>query len=422
MLHRITAAIVFVIFSAVSAQAMTVEFRFLGQPYRWKEPDRAPLGSKQDWPALIRHEEAAGRSIALALADIAKRYPLDDFGRLMLLRELALAVPLDPTAGPMAFHDAWHRGWSATSRAVFVAAQLNLQGVRAVVMLSGGVPLVGLPVNEPNLNARTESITAERRLFQISKAIERKYALWDVVGRIGAPGDISNDADLLTPLEELFRNDAGRPLDFRKRNVPEILWARKQTGIFQWPGGKAVVYGIFPDVAAYVQRFPEHSFTAQLAIERYDMRRVALGAQLLNFADAGERVFVSQMLQAVQMNFVYKGGSLRSIHEILVSGEGDCDQLSLVLALLLLDVGYQPEALAAVMWQDADHLGLALRAQKDLGSMAGAAFYSFEGRPFYVLDPTFYHKRETELISSWGEMNPENVKRKATLFRLSEVL
>jgi hypothetical protein len=396
----------------------TVEFKFLGQPYRWIEPPRS-TATPASWGELATVSEQEGKSISAALDNIAKRYPLDAYGRLMLLRELALRVPLTIDARRTTFHNALGRGWDDASRAFFVAAQLNLDGYRAVVVSLEGRALVGLPVVDPELNARTESITAERSFLGQTKTVERRYLLWDVQGRLGDPAVGPGQSEMLTPLEQVLERDEGKFFDFRTRKVPAQLAVRRQSSVFNWPGGKAVGFTLYPDIARYLELYPEHTFNTQLLLEREEVKRLGLNTLASAFGGVSEEVFVSQLLQAVQANFVYTPGPLRSVEEIFLSRKGDCDQLALVLALLLLESGYPESALAAVSWQDADHLGLALRPRQAGLFIAGGAQFQFDNAPFFVLDPTFYHKRDEELITAWGEMNPENLHRKASVYRLA---
>lgn len=370
------------------------------------------------WEQLASVSLSEGKAIAAKISAEAVALKLDAYGRLMLVRAVAMQPGLDARERPRSFGQAWNATWNERSRAQFVAAQVTLMGFPAFVFSAGDRWLVGLPTNDPDLNARTQSLSVERKLLMKTDTANFTFVLWDVQGRIGDPlVPAGVEIKLVNDLADIFAARDGKRFDFRKRAVPESLRANKRSGVFRWPGGKAAAYDVFPDVAAYLRFFPEHTFAVQTAIDADEVRRTGLGKLLAGFHTGDEARFVSEMLQAVQLNFTYTLGPLRSAPEVFNDLQGDCDQLSLVLARLLVDAGYAPDAIAAVTWDTADHLGLAVRPRK--APPAGAGFkYVIGGQDYYVLDTTYYHKREDELITAWGEMNPDNQTRSASLVTL----
>jgi hypothetical protein len=398
---------------ADESAALPLQVTWLGTDYSWREP-QLKTSPPVSWQELEHSNQKELRLVSGALGNLARERRLDDFGTFMLVRSLALNIRLDGLNRPRRFHDAWGKSWDERSRAYFVYAVLNQLNYRAVLFTANGRMLIGIPTTDTELNARTSSITIERSFFGVKKALQRTYLLWDVQGRIGDPQTGPAEADLATPLETIFERDAGRPVDFRRREIPEELTARKTTAVLRWPGGRAAAFNVYPDLARYLELYPEHHFAAQMRLEKDEIRRTGLAHSLKTFA-AGvpEDRFVTELLQAVQISFRYSPGPLRSVHEILASGEGDCDQLAAVLALLLLEAGYSQDAIAAVIWNGADHMGLAIRPKNK--APAGGAQLTLRGNTFYILDPTFYRKRESEIITAWGDMNPDNAGLAATI-------
>lgn len=376
------------------------------------------VAAPSSWEELAAVSQAEGKPIAAKLAAEAGAMRLDAFGRLMLVRALAMLPALDTAAHARSFGQAWGASWNERSRAQFVATQVTLMGYPAFVFSAGERWLVGLPTSDPELNSRTQSLSVERKLLFKSDTAHFTFIMWDVQGRIGDPlVPAGIEIELVNDLADIFAARAGLRFDFRRRTVPEALRANKRSAVFQWPGGRAVGYDVFPDVAAYLSLFPEHTFVVQAALDAEEVRRTGIGKLIAGFDTGDEARFVSELLQAVQMNFTYTFGPLRSAAEVFNDLHGDCDQLSLILARLLIDAGYAPDAIAAVTWETADHLGLAVRPRKS--PPPGQAYkYVIAGHDYYVLDTTYYHKREDELITAWGEMNPENRNRSASLVTL----
>lgn len=399
---------------ALAADAGAI--RFLGREISIALPDRP--AAPRSWSELDAASQTEGKPVAATLAAEANALKLDAYGRLMLVRALAMQPALDTRTRPRTFAQAWKAAWDERSRAQFVAAQVKLMGYPAFVFSAGDRWLVGLPTSDTELNARTQSLSVERKTLLKSETAAFTFVLWDVQGRIGDPlVPPGTEIKLVDELSVIFDARGGKTFDFSRRTVPESLRANKRSGAFRWPGGKAVGYDVFPDVAAYLRYFPEHNFAVQAAVDADEVRRTGLGKLLAGFHTGDEARFVSEMLQAVQLNFKYELGPLRSAPEVFDDMKGDCDQLSLILARLLIDAGYAPEAIAAVTWDTADHLGLAVRPRK--APPAGQSFkYVINGKDYFVLDTTYYHKREDELVTAWGEMNPENRKRSASLVTL----
>jgi hypothetical protein len=400
---------------AAEPAPVAAEVTFLGYRQRWSEA--APQGREpRDWNALAEWYDGNGAPAAQALKQIGDLLKLDPYGRLQLIRAAALAVPLNPDLAPVRFATALGRGWNAHSRAFFVADQVVRLGYPALVIEAGGRAFVGLPTVDGDLNADTQTLDVERSLLGVSQHVNRTYVLWDVEHRIGESGLERVDGTPLGKLERIFSQEAGQAFDFRKRALPEAVLARSEARALPWSGGRALPYKIFPDAAAYLAQFPEHGFAVQAMVDAADLRRTGLGAAVRAAAGGDEDAFVTQLLRAIQAGFAYDQGPLRPALEILAAARGDCDELSLLLALLLAEAGYPPGSIAAVTWESADHLGLALKSRSGKPPRSREARrFTLKGGDFFVIDTTYYHKRDDELITAWGEMNPENEPREASV-------
>lgn len=400
---------------AAEPKLVGADVTFLGYRQAWSE--LAPAGKEPaNWAALTAWYEEHGGNTARALKQLGDHLGLDAYGRLMLIRAAALRVPLGDGLAPRRFASAFGGAWNAHSRAFFVADQVSRLGYPAIVIEAGGRPFVGLPTTDGDLNADTQSLDAERSLLAWSERVKRTYVVWDVENRIGESKLPRIDGTPLTPLEKLFGQKNAKAFDFRSRTLPAAVLKRTEARALDWPDGRTLAYQVFPDAAAYLAYYPEHTFAVQAVIEAADLSRTGLGAAVRAAAAGDEDAFVSDLLRAVQGSFAYTAGPLRTTLEILYDGQGDCDQLSLLLALLLAEAGYPADAIAAVTWESADHLGLALKPRSGGKPRSpGARQFTIAGAPYYVLDTTYYHKRGETLITAWGEMNPENEPRQASL-------
>lgn len=394
------------------ASMETYALDFLGESYEWTGHPPRRARTADSWAALFQNTFDDDAGFGTALAHIAGDFSPDSYTRLMVLRDFAAGVPLIEDSGPIGYHEAMAHGWDPVARAVFMSAVLHRQGYAAVPLESGGRGLIGLAVNDPGLNSHRVTYTVERPLFFSKQELRLTFMVWDPDSRIGSPQLGADDVTLLLDPGDLFRIAEGRRFDFRDRTIPSVLYENRERRTFDLAGAGRIHYQVYPHVAAWLKAYPEFHFTAQLALEQPESHHIQLAATL---DDTDERAWITALLQGVQQHFDYVEGPLRSIHEILAARQGDCDQLALVLALMLLEAGYEPADLVAIVWEDADHMGLGIRPRTATGAPLEGMRFTIDGSPYYVLDPTFYHWRDGELVSAWGQMNPENHQREPTI-------
>ncbi len=396
--------------AAESQPPLPLSVTFLDQTWEWSDARLSSTAAAADWNAYLKANTRDGIELAGALAHIAERLALDDYGRLLLLRDFLAQIPLTDSQHPISFAQALRAGWNDDSRVAFAVAILRAQGIGAVAFSNGSEALIGLPVSEKNtFNAALQRMEASRRLFLVEQDIARTFLLWNLDGRMGKV-DVKADEPprLLADAADLFAVRDLRDVALESYAVPDNLRADRERRTFFLVDGSAVSYEVHPRVADWLATAPEHDFATQYRLERSEWHRTGLGKGLEALAGRyGEEQLISLLLQSVQRHFAYVEGPLRSIHEILGGREGDCDQLALILANMLSDLGYGGRDLVAILWETAGHLALGVQPRRDAPDK-GAQFYVHEKATYYVLDPTYYHRRNGELVTRWGEMSPDN--------------
>jgi hypothetical protein len=339
----------------------------------------------------------------------AEAVDLDDYGRLMLVVTALDALPVRVAAldgPPRSVSEALQSGvWTATDRLLAIGGGLRAVGVDVNVFTNRrGHTLLGVRALDEDLNVNA----VRQRWAVLSGGVrseaEVNWVLWDGAGAIGrlGPGEIDGVR------AQLKAAPTGRGLRFGDRAVPDFALRRtRPASLSLADSGRRLEYVQHPDAAGYLALFPELRFAAQVGLARRELRRLGLDRAVRQaVADAPTEVaLVDTLIRTLQESFVYEPGPVRSLHELADRGRGDCDQLSLLLAAMLLEVGYDGDDVVGVQWED--HLGLALRARDGVGPPGGSGVDLAAGR-YHLVDVTHYVYENGQLASRWGRTAPEH--------------
>lgn len=352
-------------------------------------------------------------SNALALAPLARwvevaaeAADLDDFGRFQLIVTAVDHLPVrlrDVQAPPRVVGDALATGsWTRADRVLAIGGAMRAAGLAvAPFRTDEGRLLLGVAVADDGLNV--DAVTQRWRIDGRNRSVQ--WVLYDGSERLG----------LVTPGGSLdgVRGLASRPPRRRAMQLgsgepPAFTLARRQRGQFRvYDTGARVSYTRFPDAARWLRLFPEREFAHDVAFARRELVRMGLTDELRRalapLSDEVERMDV--LIRTVQAAFTYEPGPVRSMHELVVDGRGDCDQLSLFLAAALLELGYSDRDVVAVSWPG--HLGLAVRARSGNGPDGSVGVDLPTGR-HHLVDVTRYRTLDGRLVSRWGETAPEH--------------
>lgn len=337
---------------------------------------------------------------------------LDDYGRFRLVVSAIDALPVRLTevgGGRRTVSEAIDAGtWTSTDRLLAIGGGLRAVGFDVNVFVNAqGHTLLGLRSADADLNVNAvhhkwETLRGGRR-----SQVQVSWVLWDGVRPVGrlAPGALRGvkAQDRAQP--------TGRPLHFGDRTVPGFALRRSREASMALAGtGRTLRYTRQPDAASYLALFPELRFADQVGLARAELHQMGLDEAIRRATrDAPDEVaLIDALIRTLQQAFVYEPGPVRSMHELAATGHGDCDQLSLMLAALLIEVGYGGDDVVAVQWDD--HLGLAVRARNGQGPPGGTGV-DLDGGRYHLVDVTHYAYENGRLASRWGRTSPEHGRR-----------
>ncbi|MFK7931142.1 MAG: hypothetical protein AB8H79_23360 [Myxococcota bacterium] len=342
---------------------------------------------------------------------------LDDYGKLRLVVSGidALPVRVRNTAPPrQTVEQAVRRGaWTDESRLLAIGGALRTLGVGVTVFDVGRKGLVlGVYCEDEALNVDAVEQDWKRTTGGRVSRHSARWVLWDgrrPVGEVHPDGSVKRlDSGL----------PRGRAMALSSRATPSFTLKRSQASrraLRGVPGTLSLTRR--PDAAGYLSLAPELKFADALPAARKEVRMLGLdraARQALRHT-SGEVARLDALIRWVQGSFVYEPGPVRSLSELVESGKGDCDQLSLLLGALLLELGYEEDDVISVSWPN--HLGLGVRARSSSGPDASTGVNLESGR-YHLIDVTHYVWRGERLVSRWGKSAPEHGSQ-VTIRRLS---
>ena len=354
--------------------------------------------------------------LADAISLLAHAHQLDDYAtfRLAVYATDIQAKPSRSEPLRTASASAKRGAWSLTSRMLAVGATLRLMGYGALPQQRGQqillmVPFEGSP-QRYNANIRSTTWTRTVNGVPVSQHPFR-WLVWDGKRPLGlADGDGANkpllDADAII-------EGPSRGFDFTRRMFPRFTLkdrTRRELPLFE--RRDALSYIAREDTAKFVSYYPTLQFGEQARLASQELKAMAMGPELVEFARStrSEVDMVNHLLRTVQNHFVYTEGPLRSLFEIFEDRRGDCDQLSLVMAAMLSNLGYTSDDVVAMQWDD--HLCLAVRSRSDTPPKDAELYIDISGKGrFYPLEPTYYYRYNDRIATRWGQINPQNTRR-----------
>ena len=374
------------------------------------------FGARIDTPLRIRGGQAArdpetvldvnGRAFADLASWVeasAEAVSLDDYGRFRLVVAAVDALPIETRRGPgvQSVTEALEAGhWTPESRLLAVGGGLRALGVCTAVFSEGRRRVVlGVASEDSGLNV--DAIEHRWRLSGPAgtREVVTRWLLWDGVQPLGAVDDHTR----LRPTSG--RPPTGRSLDLSDPRPPAFTLRRAAAPVGAMQGVPSVVR--HPDAAGWMALSPERHLPSAVPAARDYVRRSGLldAARRAMAGAPTESDRVDALIRFVQASFVYEPGPVRTLPELLERGRGDCDQLSLLLAALLLETGYAPADVVVVSWPD--HLGLAVRPREGAGPDDAVALDITGGR-YLLVDVTHYMWRNDRLVSRWGRTAPSH--------------
>lgn len=381
---------------------------------------RADLyGARMDTPLRVPRVAASGEdplsvmdANTRALGELAawvelsaEAVDLDDYGRFRLVVAAIDALPVRTVVGGGrgTVTDALAAGrWGPDGRLLAIAGGLRAAGVATQVFEDGrGRLFVGISCLDADLNVDAVEHRWRRHQGGQTREIRVRWVIWDgegPVGRVDYDGAL-RALDSAPPTGRALRLvDARAPAFTLSRAVPHAVQAQ---------GGLGTVFVVrHPDAAGWLALAPERHLPAALPAARAHVRASGL-LDVARRAIAGlptEAERVDALIRLVQGTFVYEPGPVRTVPELLERGRGDCDQLSLVLGALLLELGYDASDLVIVSWPD--HLGLAIRPRGTFPD--GVAHLTLDEGRYVLVDVTHYVWAGGRLVSSWGRTSPRH--------------
>ena len=378
----------------------------------------AEVTPRSDTPeALMQANQQALGQLGQVVRQVAERDHLDDYGTFELAVAAVDALPIEVEARRDRPHltvdDAMRVGsWTQTERLFAVGAMLREQGYGAAMLTTGSGIYLGIPSRDAHLNAdglRQTTWSATRG------STNTFWLAWDGTGHIGSLPVTGFSLSFLPDM-----STHGEPLSFEDRELPWWTLRREVPYTLKLPDRQQEwTASNRPDAAAYLKHFPSLDFEAQLILARQELALLGLNDELEGLArsQGSEADHIDALLRGYQSSFVYQPGALVSLFDMMSSGRGDCDQLSLLMAASLPDLGYSAQDVKLIRWPG--HVALAIRPHSQ-GPEGGTSVTLDEHR-FYLLDLTFYQRRyDGALLSRWGQI-PDDRQGTVTIVNLAPV-
>lgn len=373
-------------------------------------------GARMDTPIRVRAIASASDPVSVldanarALSDLAswvelsaQAVDLDDYGRFRLVVSAVDALPVRVSSSrasrPMAVSEALRRGtWSASDRVLAIGGALRASGVAVTAFATPtGEVVLGISCDDHSLNVDA----VEHRWRSSSGETRVRWVVWDgqqPIGRVDDEGRLRGLEGRPPSGRALELVSARAPAFARSRAVPHQVSLRGATG--------SLSLVRHPDAAGWLSLAPERHLSVGLASAREHVRASGLlsAARRHTRGIADESARIDALIRLVQGAFVYEPGPVRTVPELLERGRGDCDQLSLVLGALLMELGYTEDELVIVSWPD--HLGLAVRPKGAFPK--NAAHLTLEDGRYVLVDVTHYVWTGDRLTSRWGRTSPKH--------------
>lgn len=407
---------------------MTDPFDFFGQPLdlrRWAKLTRR-TASSQRASDIFEANSIQLKPLAGPLGKIAHQLGLDDYG---IFRLHCFAI--DQLAGPpirgartadlgTSIHV--NKKISPNGRMLAISALARLNGWAMVPIIHDGSILMYVPVKDAqdSLNAHWRGTRWTRTVNgKVSSVHDFHWLVWDGETPLGlTESDQEAEKLLLGPDEIIDGPQAG--FHFFQRKFPGFTMRAKQPARLElFDGSGALDYQARPDASRYLDYYPQYHFGPQTTLARQELTAMAMAPRLSRLRDRrmSEPDRIDLLLRTIQDAFTYTEGPLRPLFHMFEDRQGDCDQLSLILAACLKFFGYGAGDIIAMRWPT--HLCLALSPKSTPPASAQLSF-TVGAKRFYPLDATYYYHVNDRLATRWGMLSDEHSKAPFELKQLPE--
>lgn len=391
----------------------------LGITYRYRAQKTERGSFHGDLNELLESNQTEINSLVNKIKALKAEHHLDDYGVLRFCWDLINNIGINLGRNRVRFRQALHsKSWDNHSRlAVFTNVMQRLN--RQVFLLDEeSEAWVVIGVRDPNM------FNSNKLKFQLSYGQEKwkiSGLLWNGTDQIG---DINYTGDA-TLIFDWQRLNQLQPLQLKVSEFPSCLMRKEVYSTLKLYGDsdKSIAYFHLPYLMRFLAFYPSLQFIEHCRLARLESRHMGLELDLgrLKNEISSEIELVNLLLRTLQARIQYQPGPLKGILNILNSNQGDCDQLSMLMVVFLLEIGFTGEHIIAVEWRSsgAGHLALAVRPIES--NPEGVYFEVPNSGRYYALDMTYYLRdSDGQYLSKWGSMS-EDLEREATIKRLSRI-
>ena len=342
--------------------------------------------------------------ISKAVKKLSQKHKLDGYGTFRLVWELFEQLGLKFGRRHRTFSQALHhKNWSKDSCLVVLIRILRNNGLRVVPLFDENS--VGVIFDTPR---DYDLLNSYCKWFTRNDEFLIKGVTWDGLSKIGQV----KLAGKLPRRIDIKEEQKLRSFSFRTRRIPSFVKQKgTQKKIPFYETSHHIKYYLYPYLTSYLCFFPAFRFGEQIELAWQEVKLMGFERDLLNIRRTvnDEVEFMSVLCRSIQSYTTYEIGPLRPISDILTERKGDCDQLSMFISALLLEVGYTSKDIIGCYWDSveggAGHVLLAIRPQEK-GPEDGAKIIIPDRGTYFCLDPTYYlRSHNKKLRSSWGKIS-----------------
>lgn len=344
--------------------------------------------------------------ISKAAQHFKKTYHLDDYGVFRVIVDVFERIPITIGRTHRTFSQAVHyKNWSRESFLIVLARVLRNNGLRVVPIF--GRKSVGLLFD---VDDEYDLLNARRLECRWSSGFEIRGVTWDGISRMGM-GTVKGEFPSKMDIAEEKKL---RPCSFRNRKIPNFVKEKGQRQVIPFYGtSHKIHFQLYPYLTSYLKYFPSFRFGEQIELAWQEVKIMGFRSDLLQIQRQirDEVEFMDLLCRSIQAYTKYESGPLHSVSTILTNKKGDCDQFSMLLGAILLEIGYDSSDIIGCHWSDlgdgVGHIMLAIRPKRK--SPPNGAKLEISGKgTYFCLDPTYYvRKSDGTLQSSWGKISDD---------------
>lgn len=384
-----------------------------------------------DLVELLQENERQLAELAAQVQAILETHDLDSYGAFRVAVEAIDNLPIRLGKGMHTVSQALETGeWSMSARVLAIGALVRCLGYFAgPYAQEDGKVLIGLTYTDT-----TKQVNSPHKKTRVRRAPKKGHAqvnhdfrflLFDGESRLGVK----------SPAERRFHSNLlfdgpHRPFTFLGRKNPDFLLSAAEPGQLKLHGDHGVLeYQQRPLALNYLKYYPALGFEEHVTEVTREVASLGVSTALKDLRSriGDEHDFVTLLLRTLQTEFTYTRGSVRSAYQILHDRQGDCDQLSGVMAGLLTESGWTLDDLAILRWRHPSphfpgHIALAVRPQRGTPPATALSFNEGARGTFVVLDTVYYRRHKTKGVTSqWGDISDKYRNRRPQVVPLASL-